>query len=330
MITPSIAPKPIFLFSLPRTGSTLLQRILAAHRDVATANEPHVLLHFLYSSKEQDLYSTYGHQYVAMAIQDFACALPGGTDDFLGEIREFVLRLYAKAAGGDVRYFLDKTPRYSMVIEDIIQLFPEAKIIFLWRNPLSVVSSLTEAWQHGAWDMYRNEYHLFLGLANLIAAYQKYGSRACAVRYEDLVLNPKDTLQRVFAYLEIPFDSEVLADFSQVKLKGRLGDPHRALGEFQVLRRDLLDAWKSGLANPLRKAWCRRYLRWIGSERLAVMGYDLEALIGELGAVPFSLHLFGADLYKMLYGKFYVWLEGRITKHKVQAWRAGQRIYVHE
>jgi hypothetical protein len=28
------------------------------------------------------------------------------------------------------------------------------------------------------------------------------------------------------------------------------------------------------MAGPLRQAWCRRYLRWLGAERLALMGYD--------------------------------------------------------
>ena len=35
--------------------------------------------------------------------------------------------------------------------------------------------------------------------------------------------------------------------------------------------------------NPVRKTWCRRYLRWIGLERLAVMGC---VLIAELDALP--------------------------------------------
>ena len=39
--------RPIFIFSAPRSGSTLLQRVLAAHTQVATASEPWILLPLL-------------------------------------------------------------------------------------------------------------------------------------------------------------------------------------------------------------------------------------------------------------------------------------------
>jgi hypothetical protein len=35
----------------------------------------------------------------------------------------------------------------------------------------------------------------------------------------------------------------------------------------------------------VRRAWARRYLRWIGEERLAVMGYRLDVLLAELDAI---------------------------------------------
>jgi hypothetical protein len=42
--------RPLLIFSLPRSGSTLTQRILAAHEEITTAaiSEPHLLVHYLY------------------------------------------------------------------------------------------------------------------------------------------------------------------------------------------------------------------------------------------------------------------------------------------
>ena len=37
---------PIFLFSLPRSGSTLLQRVLMSHKDIASVAEPWLMLPF--------------------------------------------------------------------------------------------------------------------------------------------------------------------------------------------------------------------------------------------------------------------------------------------
>jgi hypothetical protein len=36
----------------------------------------------------------------------------------------------------------------------------------------------------------------------------------------------------------------------------------------------------------VRKGWCRRYLEWIGEERMAAMGYDLSRSLAELDGAP--------------------------------------------
>src|SRR5919107_2181016 len=46
----SARPTPLFLLSLPRSGSTLAQRILAAHGGIATTSEPWILLPYLYAN----------------------------------------------------------------------------------------------------------------------------------------------------------------------------------------------------------------------------------------------------------------------------------------
>ena len=61
------------------------------------------------------------------------------------------------------------------------------------------------------------------------------------------------------------------------------------------MSREPLEKWKAQMANPLRKAWAKRYLRWIGAERLAIMGYDLEALLAEVDAIPLKLRSTASD-----------------------------------
>jgi hypothetical protein len=61
----------IFVFSLPRTGSTLLQRIIATQPDVATASEPWILIPYLYTLRENGVYAEYGHRMMVRAVEDF-------------------------------------------------------------------------------------------------------------------------------------------------------------------------------------------------------------------------------------------------------------------
>ena len=235
------------------------------------------------------------------AVEDFCRTLPNGKSDYLGELRELTLRLYAKASKNGSRYFLDKTPRYHLVVEDVIRLFPDGKFIFLWRNPLSVIASIMNTWANGTWKLWHHRVDLFRGLSNLVHAYSAHRNLACALRYEDMLANPEIEWKRVFGYLELPFEPELVSRFNSVELSGRMGDPV-GTKQYKQISDEPIEKWKTAMANPFRKAWCRNYLRWIGSERLAVMGYNMDELLGELDSIPVSFQFLVSDLLRVPYG----------------------------
>lgn len=289
--------RPLFLLSLPRSGSTLVQRVMGAHPDVATAAEPWVLLPHAYATRATGVYAEYGHALAARAIQEFAQGLPGGEETYRDELRTFVLRLYERASGGGAVYFLDKTPRYHFIADDLFGLFPDGKFVFLWRNPLSVVASTIETWGRGKWKIGRWRVDLFDGLANLIESRERHADTSLSMRYEDLVSDPDTYWPVLFEYLDLPFDPGILISFPSVRVPGRFGDP-TGVNAYDTLTTRSIDRWKSTLANPFRKRWCRDYLRWIGADRLAMMGYRLDDLLAELDAVPIGTERLGSDLVR--------------------------------
>ena len=277
------ATRPIFLFSLPRSGSTLLQRVVSTHPDVATASEPWILLPLLYSSRSERVIAEYDHSSAARAIIEFARdTLPGGMNDYRSELAAAATRIYTGAARGKP-YFLDKTPRYHLVAKDIVELFPESPTIFLWRNPLSIAASMIETWGHGQWILDACAVDLFDGLANLTDVYANEGNRAITVRYEDLVLDPSSTMRRLFHEIGIQDHPQAVHDFDAVRLTGTMGDSS-GVERYKRISPQSLTQWQRAFDNPIRKAWARRYLRWIGKQRLELMGYSLEVLETELAA----------------------------------------------
>jgi Sulfotransferase family len=319
---------PIFVFSLPRSGSTLTQRILATHPGVATASETWILLPFLYSRRREGLYAEYGHRVAIKAVEDICEALPGGPADYLGEIRDLALRLYARLAGPNARYFVDKTPRYHVLASQIMRMFDDAHFVFLWRNPLAVISSIVETWGHGAWNLYEFEFDLFDGLASLTAACLDAGNRALSIRYEDLVGEASDARERLFAHLELGFDDSRTGTFKTVTLAGRMGD-HTGSGRYFALSQEPMDKWKATLASPVRKAWCRRYLRWIGRPRLRTMGYDIDELLRELDSIPTRLTTVPSDLLRIAFGFLVRLCEPWIVRDKLARMGRGRRLYTH-
>jgi hypothetical protein len=294
-----MAVQPIFIFSAPRSGSTLLQRIIAAHDGVATVSEPWLLLPHIYSFRRSGIVAEYPHPRLADALEDFSRQLPDGLPGYRRELHDLALRLYEQAAG-DARYFVDKSPPYHFVASDVMQLFPEGKFVFLWRNPLSILASLVETWLDGEWRPLAFRQQLFVGLPRLAPAYSENRAAAYAVRYEDLLDGDARDWEPLMSYLGIEFQPETLSRFSDVRLQGRMGDP-TGIKQYQALDSAPKEKWAQTIDNPLRREWCRRYLRFLGRDRLATMGYDYERLQRDLHDQPSRYASIGSDL-KLLVG----------------------------
>src|SRR3954452_13600648 len=114
---------PIFVLSPPRAGSTLVQRVLAAHEDVTTVSEPWLLMPLLSPLYARLPAAGPRDPLVAAALDDFCAALPNGRDEYRAAAREMALRLYASAAGRDDGWFVDKTPFYHLIVDEIAATF---------------------------------------------------------------------------------------------------------------------------------------------------------------------------------------------------------------
>jgi len=290
--------KPIFVFSLPRSGSTLLQRSIAAHPGVATLQEPWILLPVLYATRPVGVYAEYRHELAALGTREFARALPDGPDSYFEAVRSFVIELYTKAARGKP-YFLDKTPRYHLISDEVIRIFPDAKFIFLWRNPLAVAASMITTWGSGNWNLFRNEIDLNVGLASLVKS-ARATDNALQVRYEDLVATPNTVLEQVWAYLDL--DPRLAEDELPV-IKGMMGDKNQE-DSIRVNPKST-SAWLAVYNTPLRRHWARIYLEAIGDERIEYIGYSRHALSAPLGAVPTNWKQLVTDIPRHVYGQIY-------------------------
>jgi hypothetical protein len=271
---------PILLISLPRSGSTLVQRVLAAHPGVATASEPWLLLPLLLPLRD-DVPAPGGWQpRIHTALEDFAGVLPDGRRSYERAVGAAANALYAEAAAG-APFFLDKTPPYFLIVDEIVATLPEARIVVLWRNPLAVLASVVETFCGGRWRPQDYPTSLEGGLERLVDGVRSHRDRIHTVRYEDLVGGEGREWQRLCEFAGFEFDPAALRDFSGVRLEGEMGD---AVGTavYRQLEQEPNRKWRQTIHNPLRRRWASRYLDWIGAERLQLMGYDLGQLQGEL------------------------------------------------
>lgn len=294
------SPTPIFIISLPRSGSTLLQRAIASRSDVATTSEPWVLLPLLALLKEDVTFSIFNHETTRQGIADFIEQLPQGSDSWYGEVGRFVTRLYMMQCRAGEAFFLDKTPRYVFVCNELIKVFPNARFILLWRNPLSYVSSRFHSYGD-RWRVYNYEIDLYDGLELMFRFYEQHASRVLAVRYEDLVEDPVGTMIKINEYIGGDDAGAWSGKLDDAALSGRLGD-QTGIRDYQSVSGESVGKWKKTVCNGVRRKWLLEYIEWIGSDRLSKMGYDFDVLRTELTSLSVGYTNEISDRIRIMYG----------------------------
>lgn len=194
---------PVFIVGLPRSGTTVLERILGNHSLVTSAGE----------------------------LNDFTSALCWHADKFPGNAMDpasiervrnidfsqagktYLARTQYKAPGG--AYLIDKNPMNFFNAGYICKALPMARIVCVNRAPMdSCFSNLKELFSGEA---YGYSYDLdeladhYLRFSALGEHWRKVlPGRIHFVDYEDLVADPSDTSKRVMDFCGLPFEPDCI------------------------------------------------------------------------------------------------------------------------
>ena len=174
--------RPVFLLSLPRAGSTLLQRLLLMSGKCATLGEPSLLLRFLGEGPAMTRKATYWESLVETATADMRKAWGGYDEAYRKGVRDLMQGIYDGLAEGK-EWFIDKTPRYTLIAEEILATFPDAKFIVLWRHPLAVAASVSSTFRKGRWCPDEFGIDLHEGQARLQEFCRRHGERVFQIKY---------------------------------------------------------------------------------------------------------------------------------------------------
>ena len=276
--------KPIFIFSLPRSGSTLLQRILNSHPKIASSPEPWLLLPYVYANKKDGKISEFNSALSYIALNDFISNLPNKEEDYYEELKKFTLNLYRKNSYKEASYFLDKTPRYYFIIPQIAKIFPNAKFIFLFRNPLQIYSSILKTWGNNRFNnLFRNHIDLYEGPKFLTEGYKLLANKSIHINYESFIEHPEMNLKKIMNYLGIEYSRDYLNYLQQKSLNGKLGDQTGVYKYNSIENKQTLTKWKETFKkNTFRKHIIKKYIDGLDEEILSNMGYDKTCIKQEI------------------------------------------------
>lgn len=271
----------IFLISQPRSGSTLLQRMLQSHSEIHSAPEPWIMLHPLYGLKEKGMVSEYNSSWESIAVKEFYKALSQGEESYYSGVRQMYSTFYQQALEcSGKRYFLDKTPRYYHIIPELARTFPKAKFIILVRNPISVLASILKTWASPDFYQLRKFKHDLIQAPKLLIEGVKEleGKSLVATSYEKLIANPDMELKNICRQFGMQFESEML-NFPSVSKSG-FGYRDQSIKSLEggvIHSRSEYD-WKRSLEVPQHWRLANDYLSKFDEKTLHSMGYSLEKM----------------------------------------------------
>jgi len=243
-LTPTSAqfdgPMPIFVLGLPRSGTTLLERILGNHSMVESAGE---LSDFPRQMQwEGNHYSFPPLDLVSVARSD--------KFDYAQIARRYLEQSQWRANGKT--FYVDKLPPNFLLAGYIHRAFPHAPILHMKRDPMDACFSNYRA-------MFGGSYAYSYDQKNLVLHYMRYRrlmdhwhqvmpGRILDVPYNELVRDPEAKAREILAYCKLPYEPGCvdlsrnrtpIATMSSAQTREKITD--RSIGEWRRYEKQL--AW---------------------------------------------------------------------------------------
>jgi len=197
--------RPIFIVGMPRSGTTLVEQILASHQEVYGAGE----LDTLKKVVNKNLNGLLVTKKQGFVEKDF---LPIRQEYF-----ESLSRLNVTEG-----VITDKWPLNFQYIGFILRAFPEAKIIHLNRDPVATCwsiykhyfSDIGNGWAYNLGDLVKF-YGLYSELMNFW--HELFPNKIYDINYEDLTISQEKETKKLLAFCELEWDENCLNFYTNTR-----------------------------------------------------------------------------------------------------------------
>lgn len=195
------AADPIFIIGMPRSGSTLVEQILASHGDIEGTAELAAL-------------PAIARQLAASAPEGYPACLATLTREKSRELGEQYLAWTRPQRHTSRALFIDKNPNNWMNVGLIQMILPNAKIIDVRRHPLGCCFSnykqlfaRAQGFTYGLTDLgrYYSDYVRLLAHMDEVLP-----GRAHRVFYEDLIADVEAATRSILTFIGLEFDPSCL------------------------------------------------------------------------------------------------------------------------
>lgn len=294
----------VFIVGNSRSGTTMLLRMLNLHSQIFVGNEFHFFeqlwstadknkkidkhsaelllsklfyIHYDGYTGEMDVakYAQEAHEFVITEGEGLEYA-----QEYFGK---FLLNLTHKA---NKEIPCEKTPQNIFYLNEILEIFPNAKFIHIVRDPRAILLSQKNKWKRrkmGASFITQREvlrlrinYHPYT-LSKLWQSAIKAGIASennpalLTIRFEDLLLQPENTLQQICTHLQVSYE-HIMMDIPLAS------SSNEADSKAKGIKKERAETWKQGGLTDTEIAICEQ----VNKPYLQKYGYTLTAKTGSI------------------------------------------------
>ena len=268
--------KFVFVGGCGRSGTTLVQKLLVSHENIAGGPE------FPYTRPLMELLSKMSYSIDNGSISTFV------DHDYLrNAFREFYSSFFHNYKEENIFFLSEKTPANVFVIPQLLSAFPDAVFVNVYRDGRAVLAShmkvrkrarekgeylsdLTIKKVSGLWNNCID--HFWSSEAN-----EEINNRIFNIRYEDMVQNPVNSLKPIFSHLGLELPENIMTP-DQIKFKDSKFDAHVNdiwyTNEMynQNYNTENIDKWKRELTS-----WQKFVGSIVMAEHLKSLGYPVKS-----------------------------------------------------
>lgn len=214
---------PIFIVGMPRSGTTMLRSILNKHPRIAISYETHFINFWMQEHRDIDISDKkqFERFWNKFAASDRFLSLQISKDLVFARIRKYpsinwkiifdcLMKEYANKIGKE--RCGEKTPAHYAFLDVLFEWYPDCRVIWMVRDPRAVAASyLQTPWSNGS----------IIGPARRWKSSIQFlikrekDKRILILKYEDLVNEKVNYLEKVFNFIDEKFEFNSKNDFHE-------------------------------------------------------------------------------------------------------------------